>query len=124
MRQATPSITSNGTGYLLEKATMDYFQSHYTGGDAAVHSDWRASPLLASQHRGLPPALVLTAGFDPLRDEGLLYADKLAASGVKTDYVCFERQIHGFITMSRVFSEANSAVRLCAGSLQAALAAV
>jgi acetyl esterase len=123
MRQSTPSIVANGAGYLLEKATMDYFQSHYTGGDTAVHGDWRASPLLATNHKGLPAALVLTAGFDPLRDEGLLYADKLAASGVKTDYVCFERQIHGFITMSRVFSEANAAVRLCASALKAALTA-
>ncbi|MEN9538845.1 MAG: hypothetical protein RLZZ126_1080 [Pseudomonadota bacterium] len=123
MRQLTPSITSNGTGYLLEQATMAYFQGHYTGGNAAVHEDWRASPLLAADHKNLPPALVLTAGFDPLRDEGLLYADKLAASGVKTSYVCFERQIHGFITMSKVFTEANAAVRLCAAELRNALAA-
>jgi acetyl esterase len=121
MRQLTASITTNGKGYVLEQATMAYFQDHYTGNNPAMHEDWRASPLLATSHQNLPPALVLTAGFDPLRDEGLAYADKLAQSGVKTSYVCFERQIHGFITMGRVMTEANAAVRLCAAELKAAL---
>ena len=82
---------------------------------------WRASPLVASSHAGLPPALVLTAGFDPLRDEGLQYADALSAAGVATQYVCFERQIHGFITMGRVLAEANTAVALCGAAVRAAL---
>lgn len=123
MRQLTPSITANGKGYLLEKDTMAYFQGHYTGNNPAVHDDWRASPLLAASHKNLPPTLVLTAGFDPLRDEGMAYANKLAQSGVKTSYVCFERQIHGFITMGRVMTESNAAVRLCAAELRAALTA-
>ena len=71
----------------------------------------------ATTCRGLPPALVLTAGFDPLRDEGLDYADRLVAAGNRATYVCFERQIHGFITMGRVIDEANAAVRLCAAEL-------
>jgi acetyl esterase len=121
MRQLTDSIQSNARGYLLERETMNYFQTHYTGGNDAVHNDWRASPLLAKDHGKLPPALVLTAGFDPLRDEGMAYADKLSAAGVKTTYVCFERQIHGFITMGRLMVEANAAVRLCATELRAAL---
>ena len=67
------------------------------------------------------PALVLTAGFDPLRDEGRQYADALSAAGTKAQYVCFERQIHGFITMGRVIDEANTAVELCAVALRRAL---
>ncbi|MFM6992198.1 MAG: alpha/beta hydrolase, partial [Rhodoferax sp.] len=55
MRQLTPSITANGKGYMLEQDTMAYFQGHYTGQNAAVHDDWRASPLLASSHKDLPP---------------------------------------------------------------------
>lgn len=112
----TPSHTENGQGYMLTKATMEYFRGHYI--DASHYEDWRASPLLAASHAGLPPALVLTAGFDPLRDEGLAYADRLSAAGVQTQYVCFARQIHGFILMGRAIDEANVAVRLCADVLR------
>ena len=69
--------------------------------------------------RSLPPALVLTAGFDPLRDEGREYADRLVAAGNRATYVCFERQIHGFITMGKVIDEANAAVTLCAARARA-----
>ena len=85
---------------------------------AEQQDDWRASPLRAPDHRGLPPALVLTAGFDPLRDEGRLYADALAAAGNAVQYVDFARQMHGFIGMGGVIEEANTAVRLCADWLR------
>jgi 2-isopropylmalate synthase len=75
---------------------------------------------LATSHAHLPPALVLTAGFDPLRDEGLMYADALSQAGVSSQYICFERQIHGFITMGRALQEANTAVALCAHALRTA----
>jgi acetyl esterase len=65
---------------------------------------------------------VLTAGYDPLRDEGLQYADRLSAAGSRATLVNFERQLHGFITMGRVIEEANVAVALCANQLQQALA--
>ena len=65
---------------------------------------------------------MLTAGFDPLRDEGRQYADALSAAGSPAQYVCFERQIHGFITMGKVIDEANTAVGLCALALRRALA--
>jgi acetyl esterase len=55
-----------------------------------------------------------------LRDEGLMYADALSRAGVSSQYICFERQIHGFITMGRVFQEANTAVALCAHALRTA----
>ena len=120
--RAFPSHASNGKGYMLETETMDYFSGHYIA-DKAQYNDWRASPLLHADLSKLPPALVLTAGFDPLRDEGAAYAEKLTAAGSRASYVCFERQIHGFITMGKVIDEANAAVALCAAELKRALAA-
>jgi acetyl esterase len=121
MRRGHPSHQTNGNGYLLTTETIDYFHDHYIDEPAHDH-DWRASPLLHPDLSGLPPALVLTAGFDPLRDEGLAYANRLVAAGNRATYVCFERQIHGFITMGRVIDEAHAAVTLCAGELVRALA--
>jgi acetyl esterase len=120
MRMVAPSHQTNGEGYLLTRDTMQYFRAHYIP-DPARWSDWRASPLLAPDLCGLPPALVLTAGYDPLRDEGRQYADALSAAGCATQYVCFERQIHGFMPMGRVIDEANTAVDLCAAALRRAL---
>jgi acetyl esterase len=117
-----PSHTSNGQGYLLTTETMNYFTGHYIA-DPALYNDWRASPLLHPDLAKLPPALVLTAGYDPLRDEGAAYAEALTAAGNRATYVCYERQIHGFITMGKVLDEANSAVALCAAELKRALAA-
>ena len=121
MRRRHASHTSNGRGYLLTTETISYYHDHYIA-DAAHDLDWRASPLLHADLGDLPRALVLTAGFDPLRDEGLDYADRLVAAGNRATYVCYERQIHGFITMGKVLDEANSAVTLCAAELARALA--
>jgi acetyl esterase len=120
-RRGAPSHTSNGQGYLLTKEAMDYYHDHYIP-DKSHDIDWRASPLLHANHAGLPPALVVTAGYDPLRDEGLQYANALSAAGTRATLVNFERQIHGFITMGRVLDEANVAVQLCAAQLRHALA--
>jgi acetyl esterase len=118
MRALAPSHTVNGDGYLLTRDTIAYFRNHYMG-DAPL-ADWRASPLLHDDLSRLPPALVLTAGYDPLRDEGRQYADALSAAGTPTQYICFERQIHGFILMGRVLDEAHTAVGLCALALRRA----
>ena len=120
MRCGHPSHAENGSGYLLETPTIAYYRGHYIDGEAAW-LDWRASPLLHADLSRLPPALVLTAGFDPLRDEGLDYADALVAAGNQATYVCFDRQIHGFITMGKVLDEANTAVALCAAAVARAL---
>ena len=122
MRRTAPSHTGNGQGYVLTSDTIAYFHDHYID-DAAHDLDWRASPLLHPDLSRLPPAFVLTAGFDPLRDEGLAYADALAAAGNATTCVCFERQIHGFILMGEVIDEAHAAVALCASELRRAFAA-
>lgn len=120
MHLVTESHETNAQGYLLTRESIEWFVGNYLSGPADAE-DWRASPLLAQSHAGLPPAFVLTAGFDPLRDEGLQYADALSKAGVPCQYVCFARQIHGFITMGRVMTEANTAVRLCAQALLQAM---
>lgn len=122
MRAVAPSHTACAQGYMLTADSIAYYRGHYIP-DAAQWSDWRASPLLREDLQGLPPALVLTAGFDPLRDEGRQYADRLSAAGNRTQYICFERQIHGFLTMGRVLDEAHTAVDLCAAALRRALQA-
>ena len=120
MWQDTPSYHANGQGYMLTKDSIAYYTDNYLRNRDDA-KDWRASPQWASTHAGLPPAFVMTAGFDPLRDEGLMYADALSKAGVSCQYICFERQIHGFITMGRVMQEANTAVSLCAQVLKANL---
>ncbi len=117
----TPSHVSNGQGYLLTNDTMNYYRDHYIS-DPADHLDWRASPLVRPDLSDLPPAFVLTAGYDPLRDEGLYYAQRMSDSGCAATYVCFERQIHGFILMGKVIDEANTAVAFCADALRRGLA--
>jgi acetyl esterase len=119
-RRIATSHRTNGSDYLLTRETIGYFHDHYIT-DASQDLDWRASPLLHENLAGLPPALVLTAGYDPLRDEGLQFAQGLAEAGSQSTLVCFERQIHGFILMGRVIDEANAAVRLCAAQLGHAL---
>ena len=113
----TESIYRYATGYLLTAAAMRYFREQYLPDEQAI-SDPRASPLLLDDLSHLPPALVLTAGFDPLRDEGRAYADALSVAGNRVQYICFERQIHGFIGMGGIIDEANTAVRLCADYLR------
>lgn len=110
------SMTKNGEGYLLTKDAVEYYLNHYLP-DSSMRQDWRVAALLAKDHLDLPPALVITAGFDPLRDEGLAYANKLSSVGVPCQYICFERQIHGFILMGRIIDEANTAMKLCAQAL-------
>ena len=120
LRAVAPSHTHNGQGYMLTSDSINYFRGHYV--DPAQYGDWRVSPLLHGDLTRLPPSLVITAGFDPLRDEGRQYADALSAAGSTAQYVCFERQIHGFITMGRMLDEANTAVGLCGVALRRALA--
>jgi acetyl esterase len=114
-----PSHTDNGQGYMLTSDTLDYFYGHYLPQGQGL--DWRISPLLHPDHTNLPPALVLTAGYDPLRDEDFQYAKKLSEAGNRATLVNFERQIHGFITMGRIIDEANVAVQICANQLAHAL---
>ncbi len=116
----TRSHAELGEGYLLTREGIRWFVGHYLRGadDAA---DWRASPARARSLRGLPPALVITAGFDPLRDEGEAYARGLRHEGVMVDSVCYGGMIHGFIGMGGVIETANRAVAHAAAAVRQAL---
>jgi acetyl esterase len=97
------------TEHLLTPEAMRWFREHYLSRESD-RDDWRASPLCAERFDALPPAYVMTAGFDPLRDEGKAYADRLEAAGVPVTYRCFEGQIHGFLTLDKVIAQALEAV--------------
>ena len=92
----TRSRTLFAEGYWLTKQNMDWFTDHYLAGSGLEAADPRLSPLLADDLSGLPPALVLTAGFDPLRDEGNAYAEAMRAAGVTVDLREFGSLIHSF----------------------------
>ncbi len=89
--------------------------------DWADGEDWRASPILAESFAGLPPALVVTAGYDPLVDEGKLYADRLRAAGVEVEYACFEDTIHGFVSFASVIPSGARALALICERISAAV---
>ncbi len=89
------SRVENGEGYLLTKSAMDFFYGHYLPTPDAVEDPY-VSPLRAADHSGLPPAIVLTAGFDPLRDEGNAYAALLREAGVPVEHLPQPTMIHGF----------------------------
>lgn len=111
----TESLGRNGQDYLLTRSLMERFRANYLR--PADYADWRASPALAKSHAGLPPALVLTAGFDPLLDEGRQYAELLARAGVEVAYREYPDMIHGFILMGGVLDTANAAVAECCAQL-------
>ncbi len=114
-----PSIDENAEGYVLTKDHMIWFRGHYLRSDAD-RADFRASPLLASGHGGLPPALVITAEFDPLRDEGRDYAEKLQAAGVPTTLSNYEGQVHVFFQLSPILDGGRRAVDEAAAALREA----
>jgi acetyl esterase len=118
-RMGTPSHERNGQGYLLTADAIRYFRRNYLPNERDW-SDWRASPLLAKSHANLPPALVITAGYDPLVDEGRAYADKLRAAGTKVEYREVADMVHGFILFGGVIDTANRAVTECSSALRAA----
>ena len=120
VRMQSESIERNAQGYLLGKRDLAYYYDHYFA-DMDVRLEPMASPLLAPDLSDLPATLVLTAGFDPLHDEGLAYANALSQAGTKTQYVSFARQVHGFILMGRVIDEAQLAIDICASALKRAL---
>jgi acetyl esterase len=104
------SHTDNGSGYLLTNAGMRWFWDRYLGDRPGAGDDPLASPLCAPDLGGLPPALVLTAEFDPLRDEGEAYAQRLADAGVDASCTRYDGMIHGFFGMGLLFEEAGRAM--------------
>lgn len=116
-----PSYESVGTGFGLERVAMEWFRSQY----APDPADWRSprvSPIYASDLSSLAPALVVTAGFDPLRDDGARYSEALRAAGVPVRYRCYDDMIHGFFGMGILPEGMAIAGEICAamGELMAA----
>jgi acetyl esterase len=116
----TPSYRENATGYFLELEGMRWFYDLYLRSDAD-RADPRASPLRATDLHGLPPALVITAEFDPLRDEGEAYARRLREAGVPVTLSRYDGMIHGFFGMNALLERGQEAVREAAAALHAAL---
>ncbi len=116
--QDTETYRTRAEGYFLTYDSMAWFIDLYLN-DPTERDDPRASPLRASTFDGLPPAIICTAGFDPLRDEGAAYADKLKAAGVPVDYIDYTGQIHGFVSMGGAIDEGRAFMdRACAALRQ------
>jgi acetyl esterase len=113
-----PSHTEPETSILLTHSVIKWFCNHYLNGPADI-DNWQASPARAKTLAGLPPAYLLTAGADPLRDEGDEYAARLKQAGVPVTYKHFPGQFHGFFTMGKLLPQANIAVSEIAAWLKA-----
>jgi len=116
-----PSMDENAEGYFLEKATMEWFRAHYLGdGD---RDDPRISPLAAADDAlvGLAPALVITAEYDPLRDEGEAYGERLREAGVDTTVTRYDGVIHGFFSMRDMLPDGAAAIAEATAALRKAL---
>ncbi len=113
---SVPSYALFGDGYLLTSDMMQWFFAQYVD-DPAQATDPRVSPIFADLD-GLPPSLVITAGFDPLRDDGKRLADKLDAAGVPTRYRCHPELIHGFATQIGLIHAATRAMTEAIESLR------
>jgi len=116
----TPSYLEYSEGYLLTREAMRWNWNHYLASDAAG-LDPLASPLLAPDLRGLPPALVITAECDTLRDESEAYARRLADAGVPVQTRRYDGMLHAFFTMGHVFDDGRAAVALAGEALRRAL---
>ncbi len=109
MSMDTQSHQDFSEGYFLTRSLMEWFQGHYLTGPQDKH-DWRASPLLAEAISHVAPALIQTVGFDPLKDEGKAYAEKLESAGVPVSFTNYPGMIHGFINLGGAIEAAQTAI--------------
>lgn len=116
----TPSYQEFAEGHLLTRASMEWFRGHYLE-DLAQADDPSVSPLASDALVGLPPALVVTAGCDPLRDEGAAYAAAMTAAGVKTTLRNYEGMIHAFVSLAPFLDGGKRALLESAADLRRAL---
>lgn len=117
----SPSVRENAEGYFFEVGGMRWMYAHYLQ-DESDAADWRVSPLRAASHAGLPPAFVLTAELDPLRDQGEAYGRKLDAAGVSVEARRYEGVFHGFFGMQQFIEPAKDAFDDAVGALRSAFA--
>jgi acetyl esterase len=115
----THSYQENGQGYLLDKEQMRWFFSCYTRGDVDI-ADWRICPLRARDVADVAPALVITAEYDPLRDEGEAYARRLQDAGVQVHRHRYDGMIHAFFGLSGAFDAGRDAIERSATELRRA----
>jgi acetyl esterase/lipase len=115
-----PSRAENAEGYFLSRAVMQWFAEHYLG-DTGQGADWRVSPLRAKDLAGLAPAVIGTAWFDPLRDEGKAYADALASAGVVTKYHDGQGLIHGYFGLGEASETARREAQVARADFKAML---
>jgi acetyl esterase len=115
--RAYPSYERNAQGYMLTTAALHWFMDNYIP-DHEDRKDPMASPMLRPSLEGLPPALVISAEFDPLVDENEAYARRLKEAGVRCDYVCFPGMIHPFFTLGGVVEDSAKAEALAAKALR------
>jgi acetyl esterase len=108
--EESESIARFAEGYLLTRESIRWVKRTYLGEESAA-LDWRASPLRAGDFSRLPSAYIITAGFDPLRDEGRAYAERLAGGGTPVTHECFEGQVHGFLLMGADIAAAGHAIQ-------------
>ena len=116
-----PSLEENAEGYVLTMEGMRWFRDRYLPTSGGIE-DWRASPILADDLSGLPPALIITAEYDPLRDEGKAYADALAAAGVEVEHTMYPGMVHIFFQLGPDVDAATQAVDQVAAAAVAHLA--
>ena len=114
----TDSYRDYAEGYGLTKAMMEWCVGHYLP-DKQDRRNPSASPLLAEDMTDLPPALVLTAEFDPLRDDGEAYANRLKEAGVSVKYSCYDGLVHGFLSVGGAIPRAKEAIDEAASELRA-----
>ncbi|HUY20964.1 MAG TPA: alpha/beta hydrolase [Acidimicrobiales bacterium] len=120
LTMSTPSHRLNGEGYLLTREEMDWFMGHYLPDDVDRRLP-TLSPLFADDLSGLPPALVVTAEFDPLRDEGEAYGARLEEAGVEARVARYDGMIHGFVSLDAIVDGGARAIDECVSALQEAL---
>jgi acetyl esterase len=116
MSLSQPSYKRDFTQFPLSVEAVKYFIGHYLR-DRNDYIDPRAAPLLAANFKGLPPAFILTAGYDPLADEGMAYARKLEENGARITHVHMSDQMHGFLTMGRVIRASDVALEMAGACL-------
>lgn len=114
------SLRENAEGYVLTLATMEFFGENYLP-DRSVADDWKVSPIVAPSHAGLPPALVITAEFDPLRDEGAAYARALQEAGVEVTHTLYDGTVHTMYQLAPILDAGQRALAESSQALRDAL---